>query len=90
MKINSKKTFSNKCERVKVYVRVRPFNSDENQRGGETPFKNLDIENNIISIQKDFDTKVYAYDGLYDMSSNQEQIFNISAKPVIDVNIYIL
>ena len=28
-----------------------------------------------------------SYDGIYDEKSTQEQIFNISAKPVIDVKI---
>ena len=78
-----------KSERVKVYIRVRPFNNDENQRGGETPFTNLDVENNVVSIKKEYDVKDYTYDGLYDMNSTQDQIFNISAKPVIDVNIYL-
>ncbi len=78
-----------KSERVKVYIRVRPFNNDENQRGGETPFTNLDVENSVVSIKKEYDVKDYTYDGLYDMNSTQDQIFNISAKPVIDVNIYL-
>jgi hypothetical protein len=79
---------NSKSERVKVYIRVRPFNNDENQRGGETPFTNLDVENSVVSIKKEYDVKDYTYDGLYDMNSTQDQIFNNSAKPVIDVNIY--
>ena len=78
---------NSKSERVKVYIRVRPFNNDENQRGGETPFTNLDVENSVVSIKKEYDVKDYTYDGLYDMNSTQDQIFNNSAKPVIDVNI---
>ena len=76
---------NNKLERVKVYIRVRPFNQDENERGGETPFTNLDVENSIVSIKKEYDVKNYSYDGLYDMNSKQEQIFQKSAKVVIDV-----
>ena len=76
---------NNKSERVKVYIRVRPFNQDENERGGETPFTNLDVENSIVSIKKEYDVKSYSYDGLYDMNSKQEQIFQKSAKVVIDV-----
>jgi hypothetical protein len=75
----------NKSERVKVYIRIRPFNEDELKIGGETPFKSIDTKNNVVSIKTDFFTKVYAYDGIYDSSSTQDQIFNISAKPVIDV-----
>jgi len=76
---------NNKSERVKVYIRVRPFNQDENERGGETPFTNLDVENSMVSIKKEYDVKNYSYDGLYDMNSKQEEIFQKSAKVVIDV-----
>ena len=43
---------NNKTERVKVYIRVRPFNQDENERGGETPFTNLDVTNSMVTIKK--------------------------------------
>ncbi len=49
---NQQQSGNAKSERVKVYIRVRPFNNDENQRGGETPFTNLDVENGIVSIKK--------------------------------------
>ena len=90
MKNKQPQSSNSKSERVKVYVRVRPFNNDENQRGGETPFTNLDVENSVVSIKKEYDVKDYTYDGLYDMNSTQDQVFNISAKPVIDVNIYFI
>ena len=76
---NQQQSGNAKSERVKVYIRVRPFNNDENQRGGETPFTNLDVENGIVSIKKEYDVKDYTYDGLYDMNSTQEQIFQNSA-----------
>ena len=47
--------------------------------------KNELIKNSVLSIKTDFFTKVYAYDGIYDENSSQEQVFNNSAKPVIDV-----
>jgi hypothetical protein len=78
---------NNKTERVKVSIRVRPFNQDENERGGETPFTNLDVENSMVTIKKEYDVKNYSYDGLYDMNSTQEQIFQKSAKVVIDVSL---
>ena len=81
---------NNKSERVKVYIRIRPFNEAEMNIGGETPFKNIDTKNNVLSIKNDFSTKTLAYDGIYDQNSTQDQIFNISAKPVIDVRIKIL
>ena len=76
---------NNKSERVKVYIRIRPFNEGEMKLGGLSPFKNIDIKNSVLSIKTDFFTKVYAYDGIYDENSSQEQVFNNSAKPVIDV-----
>ena len=81
-------TSNSKTERVKVYIRVRPFNDDENQRGGETPFTNLDVENSLVSIKKEYGVKDYTYDGLYDMNSTQVDVFEKSAKPVIDVSNY--
>jgi len=86
MKGKPQNTNNSNFERVKVYIRVRPFNEDENRRGGETPFTNLDVENSIVSIRKEYDVKDYTYDGLYDMNSNQEEIFQKSAKSVIDVS----
>ena len=77
---------NNKSERVKVYIRVRPFNQNEEERGGETPFTNLDVENSMVTIKKEYDVKNYSYDGLYDMNSTQEQVFQKSAKVVIDVS----
>jgi hypothetical protein len=78
---------NNKSERVKVYIRIRPFNEAEMNIGGETPFKSIDTKNNVLSIKTDFSTKTLAYDGIYDQNSTQDQIFNISAKPVIDVRL---
>ena len=86
MKNKPQSNNNSKTERVKVYIRVRPFNDDENKRGGETPFTNLDVENGIVSIKKEYDVKNYTYDGLYDMNSTQDEIFENSAKPVIDVS----
>ena len=47
----------NKSERVKVYVRIRPFNEDELKIGGETPFKSIDKKNNVLSIKMIFSQK---------------------------------
>ena len=81
---------NNNQERVKVYIRIRPFNDAEIKLGGLSPFKSIDIKNSVLSIKTDFFTKVYAYDGIYDADSSQEQVFNISAKPVIDVRKYFI
>ena len=76
-----------KPEKVKVFIRVRPFNEDELRRGGDTPFTSIDPDNNSLSIKKEYSIKEYFYDGIYDMNSNQEEIFSNSAQPVIDVSI---
>ena len=81
---------NNNQERVKVYIRIRPLNDAEIKLGGLSPFKSIDIKNSVLSIKTDFFTKVYAYDGIYDADSSQEQVFNISAKPVIDVRKYFI
>ena len=52
-----KKTQNQKSERVKVFVRIRPFNEDEINRGGETPFTNIDLDNNCLSIRKEYAIK---------------------------------
>ena len=82
-----KPLLNQKPERVKVYVRVRPFNDDEIKRGGNTPFTTIDSDNNYLAIRKEYATKEYSYDGIYDMDSTQDQIFKNSAIPVIDVSI---
>jgi hypothetical protein len=41
----------------------------------------------MVTIKKEYDVKNYSYDGLYDMNSTQEQIFQKSAKVVIDVSL---
>ena len=84
----SKKSQNQKFERVKVYIRIRPFIEDEIRRGGETPFTNIDPDNNCVSIRKDYAIKEYTYDGIYDMKSTQDQVFINSAQPVIDVSKY--
>ena len=86
MKLKQSQNQIQKPEKVKVYIRIRPFNEDEIRRGGDTPFTNIDTDNNCLSIRKEYNTKDYSYDGIYDMNSTQEQIFNCSAQPVIDVS----
>ena len=86
MKLKQSQSQIQKPEKVKVYIRIRPFNEDEIRRGGDTPFTNIDTDNSCLSIRKEYATKDYSYDGIYDMNSTQEQIFNCSAQPVIDVS----
>ena len=44
-KNKTENNFNNKQERVKVYIRIRPFNEGEMKLGGLSPFKSLDIKN---------------------------------------------
>jgi len=80
---------NNKQERVKVFVRIRPFNEDEIKLGGESTFKTIDTKNNVVSVKTDYSTKPYAYDGIYDENSSQEEVFQNSATKVLDVRIII-
>jgi len=89
-KNRTESNLNNNQERVKVYIRIRPFNVAEMKLGESTPFKSIDTKNSVLSIKTDFFTKVYAYDGIYDAGSSQDQVFNISAKPVIDVRNYFI
>ena len=86
MKIKLNQSQNQKPEKVKVFIRVRPFNEDELRRGGDTPFTSIDPDNNSLSIKKEYSIKEYLYDGIYDMNSHQEEIFSNSAQPVIDVS----
>ena len=43
------KNKANKSERVKVYVRIRPFTNDELKINNATPIQNIDLTNNIIT-----------------------------------------
>ena len=43
------KNKTNKSERVKVYVRIRPFTNDELKINNATPIENIDLINNIMT-----------------------------------------
>ena len=49
-KNKTENTQNNNQERVKVYIRIRPFNDNEIKLGGLTPFKSIDIKNSVLSI----------------------------------------
>ena len=48
------KNKTNKSERVKVYVRIRPFTNDELKINNATPIENIDLINNIMTGKKFF------------------------------------
>ena len=81
--MKSNKSKSTKQERVQVSVRIRPFNDQEKQIDPTTPIKSIDLKNNFLQIQKEYDTKSFNYDHIYPEDSNQEEIFEETSKNVV-------
>ena len=81
--MKSNKNKSTKQERVQVSVRIRPFNDQEKQIDPTTPIKSIDLKNNFIQIQKEYDTKTFNYDHIYPEDSNQQEIFEETSKNVV-------
>jgi len=75
----------NKSERVMVHVRMRPFSDEELKNDNTTPIESFDAVNNIISIKKDFDKKTFSYDTVINMNIKQKDVFEHTAKEVVDV-----
>lgn len=75
----------NKSERVMVHVRMRPFSEEELKQDNTTPIENFDTINNTISIKKDFDKKTFSYDTVLNMNIKQKDVFEKTAKEVVDV-----
>lgn len=73
-----------KCERVKVFLRVRPFTNDEMNQNPNTSIESLDTKSNTVVIKKDFDNKTFTYDGIFTQSSSQNDIFDTTSQEVID------
>jgi chromosomal replication initiation ATPase DnaA len=90
------KTSNNKdkSERVIVNVRMRPYTNDELVRDKEkenSPIEQFDTVNNVIKrnkifniVKRDIDTKTYSFDSLLDPKIKQEEVFQKSAKSVVD------
>ena len=82
---NSTISFSSKpkIERVKVSIRIRPFNEDEKRRDSSTPLENIDTKNNALTIKKEYDKKNFSYDHIFPMNSDQISIFETTSKEVV-------
>uniref|UniRef100_A0A061QII0 Kinesin-like protein kif3b n=1 Tax=Tetraselmis sp. GSL018 TaxID=582737 RepID=A0A061QII0_9CHLO len=75
-------------ECVKVVVRCRPMNEKEIQEGRQR-IVDMDLELGQVSLRNPkLDTreppKAFTFDQVYDWDSKQIDIFNISAKPIVD------
>ena len=41
-------------------------------------------------MKKDYEKKNFTFDKIYPINSNQEEIFNISGKAVVDVSLFLI
>ena len=73
-----------KTERVKVSIRVRPFNEDEKKIDETTPIEMIDQKNNVMIIKRDFDKKNFSFDKIFPMETPQISIFDITSKEVVN------
>ena len=73
-----------KIERVKVSIRVRPFNEDEKKIDETTPIESIDQKNNIMTIRRDFDKKNFSYDKIFPMETQQISVFEETSKEVVN------
>ena len=58
------KNKTNKSERVKVYVRIRPFTNDELKINNATPIENIDLINNVMTGKNIYKYKKYSKKGI--------------------------
>ena len=80
----------NKSERVMVHVRMRPFSEEELKQDSTSPIESFDAVTNTITVKKDFDKKSYNYDTVLNMNIKQKDVFEKTAREVVDVKIYIM
>ena len=81
--MRGKKENKEKFERVKVSVRVRPFNSQEKEIDPTSPIESIDTKHGIINVLKEYDKKTFNYDHVYPEKSTQEEIFDETSKEVV-------
>ncbi|KIZ06247.1 kinesin family member 3B [Monoraphidium neglectum] len=76
------------AEAVKVVVRCRPLNSQEKQDGRERVV-DMDVRAGQVTLRNSKADggeapKMFTFDQVYDWDSNQKEIFEITARPIID------
>jgi len=79
------KELKENLERVAVHLRIRPFNQEEIQKDQSSPFEVIDETSNSVCIRKDFDQKMFKYDTISNSNSCQVELFDKTAKEIIDV-----
>ena len=72
-----------KLERVRVSVRVRPFNEQEKSIDPTSPIESVDSKNGIINVLKEYDKKTFNYDNVFPEQSKQSEIFEETSKEVV-------
>ncbi|KAJ3336846.1 Kinesin-like protein kif3b [Gonapodya sp. JEL0774] len=73
-------------ECVTVCVRCRPFN-DRERENGSTRVLSFDLERSSVVIQnskQESDAKVFAFDAVFDWDSRQADVYNRTAKKIVD------
>jgi len=85
-------------EKVVVHVRMRPINDDEQKKENSSPIYNSNLHNGIsvfepdkklIQFKKGSDDKSLYFDSLIPKNSEQYEVFDTTAKPVVDVIIIV-
>lgn len=73
---------SNGKDNVKVVIRVRPLNGDEQAFHDSKCV--VVTDNNSISIDSKPEPKIFAYDYVVDEDEPQELVFRNVARPIVD------
>ena len=70
---------------------MRPFSEEELRKDNSSPIEIFDTVNNqviskplIYVVKKDYDKKTFNFDSLLDSKIKQEDVFNKTAKNVVD------
>ena len=74
---------SDKCECVKVAIRVRPMNKHEKDQNS-TLCVEVDSANNTVSVSNKKSIKTFPFDYVYGMDSTQREVYDQVAFPIVD------
>ena len=76
---------SNKSECIRVVIRCRPLSETEMKDGREVAVKmNKDTGEILVQKPNEDIPKVFTFDSVYDWNSEQSDIFDETAYPIID------
>jgi len=74
---------SEKCECVKVAIRVRPMNKHEKEQNS-TLCVEVDPSNSTVSVTSSKSIKTFPFDYVYGMDSTQREVYDQVAFPIVD------